>query len=255
MMSSALIVAHPGHELRVHGWLERERPVVFVLTDGSGHGRTSRVPSTEEVLRRAGARPGPVFGRFPDRDLYEVLLEGKIDVLTGLVRELAEALVEQGVETVAGDAIEGFNPSHDLCRVLIDAAVAIASRRTGRTLASYDFPLEGPPDTCADGLAGAIRLELGEEALERKLAAARSYPELRDEVERTFAQHGAAAFRVECLRPADPQADVESLVEDPPYYERYGERQVAAGHYQRVLRFREHFLPLARALRELGRTV
>src|SRR5207302_1404403 len=32
--TSALLVAHPGHELRVHGWLERERPLVFVLTDG-----------------------------------------------------------------------------------------------------------------------------------------------------------------------------------------------------------------------------
>ena len=31
-----LFVAHPGHELCVHGWLEIARPKVFVLTDGSG---------------------------------------------------------------------------------------------------------------------------------------------------------------------------------------------------------------------------
>ena len=33
---AALIVAHPGHELRVHHWMELARPLVLVLTDGSG---------------------------------------------------------------------------------------------------------------------------------------------------------------------------------------------------------------------------
>ena len=31
----ALIVGHPGHELRVHAWLGLARPVVSVLTDGT----------------------------------------------------------------------------------------------------------------------------------------------------------------------------------------------------------------------------
>jgi len=249
------VVAHPGHELRVHGWLERERPEVFVLTDGSGSTGQSRVPSTAEILRRAGARPGSVFGRFSDRELYEVILEGRIEVLTGLARELADALIERSVETVAADAIEGFNPAHDVCRLVTDAAVALARRRTGRAIASYDFLLESLPDTFpVNGSSGVVRLELEDDALERKLAAARSYPEMAYEVERAFARHGAGAFRIECLRPADSEADVEALIEEPPYYESYGERQVAAGRYSRVLRFREHFLPLALALRELGRS-
>lgn len=249
------MVAHPGHELRVYGWLERERPVVFVLTDGSGSSGQSRVPSTEEVLRSAGARPGSLFGRFSDRELYGAILEGRLEVFTGLAGELADALIERGVETVAGDAMEGFNPSHDVCRLLTDAAVALARRRTARAIASYDFPLEGRPDAAgANGSRGALRLELEDGALERKLAAARSYPEMAYEVERAFERHGAKAFRIEFLRPADPEADVEALIDEPPYYESYGERQVAAGRYRQVLRFREHFLPLARALRELGRT-
>jgi hypothetical protein len=255
---TVLLVAHPGHELRVYGWLERERPEVFVLTDGSGSTGQSRLPSTAALLPRAGARPGSVFGRFSDRDLYEVMLDGRIEVLTGLAKELAGAWIEGGVETVAADALEGFNPTHDICRLLADTAVALARRRTGRTIESYDFLLEGRPDACpANGSSGVLRLELDDGALERKLAAARSYPEMASEVERAFERHGAEAFRIECLRPADPEADVEALVEvaeEPPYYESYGELQVAAGRYSRVLRFREHFLPLARALRELGRT-
>jgi hypothetical protein len=251
---AALVIAHPGHELRVYGWLERERPEVFVLTDGSGSTGQSRLSSTVELLRRAGARPGPLFGRFSDRELYEVILDGRIEILLGLAREIAEALIEQGVEMVAADAIEGFNPCHDICRLLTDAAVLLARRRTGRAIASYEFLLEGRPDACLGNGSGSLRLELEDGALERKLAAARSYPEMASEVERAVERHGAEAFRVECLRPADPEADVEALIEEPPYYESYGERQVAAGRYSRVLRFREHFLPLARALRELGRT-
>nr|MDP9120522.1 hypothetical protein [Acidobacteriota bacterium] len=27
---AALVIGHPGHELRVHGWLERARPLVLV---------------------------------------------------------------------------------------------------------------------------------------------------------------------------------------------------------------------------------
>ena len=248
------MAAHPGHELRVYGWLERERPEVFVLTDGSGSTGESRVSSTAETLRRAGARQGSVFGRFSDRELYEVILEGQVEVLTGLARELADAFSERRVERVAADAIEGFNPSHDICRLVTDTAVALARRRTGRAIDSYDFLLEGRPDAGpVNGSSGVLRLELEDGALDRKLAAARAYPEMADEVERALAGHGTEAFRTECLRPADPEADVEALIADPPYYERYGERQVAAGRYPRVLRFREHFLPLARALRELGR--
>lgn len=248
---AALICAHPGHELRVHGWLERERPEVLVLTDGSGRSGDSRVASTAEVLRRTGARPGPVFGRFTDRVLYEIVLEGRTGVLAGLARELADALVAARVELVAGDAVEGFNPSHDLCRLLADTAVVIASRRLGHPIENLEFPLDGSPNGAGNG-HGGVRLELDDAALERKLAAARAYPELQDEVDRTLARHGPAAFRVERLRPADPAADVEALVGERPEYERYGEERVAAGVYTRVLRLREHFLPVARALRELA---
>lgn len=252
-MPAALIIAHPGHELRVYGWLERERPEVLVLTDGSGHGGTSRLASSAALLERAGAPPGPVFGRFSDRELYRVLLEGDLVALESVVHELAAALVAGGVTQVACDAMEGYNPSHDLCRVVTDAAAAIASRRAGRTIRIFDFLLEAPPDSGAVS-PSCIRLELVDGALARKLEAARSYPEMAFEVERNLERHGAAAFAVECLRPADPDFDLESLFPGQPFYETYGERQVAAGHYQSVLRFREHFLPIARALRELGRT-
>jgi hypothetical protein len=255
---AALVIAHPGHELRIYGWLERERPDVFILTDGSGHRGVSRLPSSARLLDRAGARPGPIFGRFSDRELYRLLLAGEAEVFLRLTLELADALAERGIAQVASDALEGYNPSHDLCRVVTDAAAALAGRRTGVPIDVYDFPLEAPPDHCPEPVRpGAVRLELRGRDLERKLEAARSYPEMAYEVERNLSAHGPGAFAVECLRPLEPPAeddsDLESLFSEAPYYERYGERQVAEGHYASVLRFREHFLPVARALRELGR--
>lgn len=254
VMSTALVIAHPGHELRVHGWLERERPEVLVLTDGSGNGETSRLASTAAVLERAGARPGPVFGRFSDREIYRVLLERDTAELALVVHEVAAALAARNVTQVACDAIEGYNPSHDICRVVTDAAAAIAGRRTGRAIAVYDFLLEAPPGQCSGHCSASLRLELRDAALARKLEAARSYREMAFEVERNLERHGAAAFAVECLHPAHPDLDLEALFPEPPFYEVYGEKQVAAGHYRSVLRFREHFLPIARALRELGST-
>lgn len=252
---SALVIAHPGHELRIYGWLERERPEVFILTDGSGHGSASRLPSSVLVLERAGARPGPIFGRFSDRELYRLLLAGELEVFVRLAQELAAALAELGIAQVASDALEGYNPSHDLCRVVTDTAAAIASRRTGQAIAVYDFPLEAAPDDCPEPLrSGAFRIELQGRDLERKLEAARGYPEMAFEVERNLRVHGAEAFAVECLRPIEADTDLDGLFPELPYYERYGERQVKEGHYESVLRFREHFLPVARALRELGQT-
>src|SRR5216684_7212977 len=70
---SALIVAHPGHELRAHGWLELAKPTVFVLTDGSGRTARSRLGSTRDVLTAAGAKPAGIYRRFTDADVYGMI--------------------------------------------------------------------------------------------------------------------------------------------------------------------------------------
>src|SRR4051812_39680541 len=73
---AALMIAHPGHELAVHGWLERARPQVFVLTDGSGRSGVPRLESTAKVLESARATRGSVFGRMPEQAVYRALLGG-----------------------------------------------------------------------------------------------------------------------------------------------------------------------------------
>lgn len=247
---AALVIAHPGHELRVHAWLEEARPLVFVLTDGSGHTGRGRLDSTSAVLERAGAQRGALYGRLTDRALYAALLAGDQALFDALADELAEGLGEAGVATVAGDAIEGFNPGHDACRLLLNAALERLAARGGPPLRNYEFPLDAPPDDGAPA-AGDLCLELDEAALERKLAAARTYPEMAHEVEKALARFGDRSFRVEVLRRVSYGLDVAEIAArfpHPPYYETYGEEQVAKGIYREVLRFRDHVAPLVRAL-------
>ena len=267
-----MIVAHPGHELRVHSWLEETRPLVCVLTDGSGRTGRSRLDSTTEVLEAAGAVPGPVYGEMSDVELYTAALDHDHSRFTRVVDELASMLLREQIECVVGDAEEGYNPGHDICRLIINAAVRLANLTGRRRIANYDFTLVAPPGHCPEPLrADSLRLELDEAAFARKLASARNYPELQAEVEAAlsgagsvglrehadlarrsgsdFGGAGAPDFRVEWLRPVDARVEsARPFTGERPFYEEYGERQVAAGHYTRVLRYREHVLPLTRAL-------
>jgi hypothetical protein len=247
---AALVVAHPGHELRVHRWLELARPTVYVLTDGSGHTGHSRLHSTSTVLADAGAEQGALYGICSDAELYAAMLTADRARLRRIVYALAQAFLRTKVDYVVADALEGFNPSHDLCRFLVNASVAMAQKATDRELRNFDFLLDGSPTMCPEHLrASAVTLELSDADLERKLDAARGYPELRGETESALARFGAAAFRTECLRPVDDACQgLDGMEQEPPYYERYGEQQVAAGHYDRVIRYRTHLQPLMHGL-------
>ena len=243
---AALVIAHPGHELRVHGWLEFARPAVFVLTDGSGRAAASRLEATRRILAVALARPGSIYGWLADREFYSALLQRQVEKFVRLSEELAHALMANRVDYVVGDKVEGYNPAHDICRCVIDAAVALVEGR-GRRIANFEFCLmneigEINPD--------AVTLQLDDEALARKLQAARSYTELSGEVDAALMKREARQFGTERFSAiAQPFAHVEPP-QLPTFYESYGEQQVTAGYYDRVIRYRDHVLPVIEALKE-----
>ena len=244
--SAALIVAHPGHELRLHHWLERQRPLVFVLTDGSGGAGRSRVPSTQAVLRGVHAPAGSILGRFSDEELYRCLMTGEIAPVVAVTCELGDALAACGATFVVADAWELYNPVHDLCRVIASLAVERARVVSTQDIADFEYAVVGSP--MPTSVEGEIVLELDASALQRKLDAAAAYPELRADVTSAIGTHEADAFRVEALRPTVPWAVSSASVNGKPFYETHGEEQVASGKYAEVLRYREHVLPFLIAL-------
>jgi hypothetical protein len=258
-MSSAeektvLVVGHPGHELRIFHWLEITRPTVFVITDGSGQSGQSRLPSTTRILEQVGAARGSFYGPLTDRAAYAALLDHNFELFNGLTYELARYLVDHNVSGVAGDAWEGYNPIHDTCRLMIGAAAEMVQRSTQRVVQNLAFVLTGRPDSDEPSKDGPVRLDLDNDAFARKMLVARGYAELESEVGEAINQNRLDAFRVECLRRVSNNQALFA-VDHKPYYEQLGEHRVSAGAYPRVIRYREHVLPLAESLWRLVDTV
>lgn len=245
---AALVIAHPGHELRVHGWASNYLPRTYVITDGSGHTGISRLGSTKNVLRGLGSVPGEVFGMFSDREIYDAVREHDSFLFQRLVDSLAGSFIAHDIDMVAGDAIEWFNPTHDVCRMLINVAVDVVYLSTGRQIANYEFCLteweqgreESHDERC-------WHLQLQDDRLQDKLRAAANYVELRDEVEQAISARGQQHFRLECLKRVPASVSIAVPV-TKPFYEICGEKRVIDGTYHSVIRYEEHIAPLQLAL-------
>jgi hypothetical protein len=237
---AALVVAHPGHELRLHHWLELARPVVFVLTDGSGSGQ-ARIDSTIRIIAATGARAGAVMGEFTDREIYRLMLRGEVEPIVATTLKLAGELAERGIRTVVTDAFEWYNPTHDLCAVVTSLAAERAALLSGRSIALCEYAVtEVPRD-------GGFLFELDHEALGRKLAAAHSCDALAREIESLIVKIGLDALRREVLHPL--KAALESMrPASKPFYETHGETRVASGQYDSVIRWDTHLRPFVERL-------
>jgi len=231
---TALIIAHPGHELLVHGWLEQARPTVFVLTSSACKAGKLKIATTAAIVEQAGARIGCLFGRCTERGLHHSLLLGEKERFNAITQELADALLSESIDFVAGDAAEGIDPAHDLCRVLIDAAIGIAAA-VRPNLKNYEFPLLGE----SGARSSTLHQYISGDAWLRKFASCRAYAEPVEEVQRHVANDGIDSLRMEWLRLATPWAirNRRNVL-----YARVNEGRMPA------IQFQKHFLPVAGAI-------
>jgi hypothetical protein len=241
-----LVFAHPGHELRAYHLMERVRPIVAVLTDGSGSTTTSRVGDSRALVARGGARNGRMFGTLTDREAYAALMAVDAGPFLTQVDALADTLLAQDVRAVVVDAAEGYNPVHDVCH-WIGRAATIRARQSGARIALFELDLIAHPDPPGDG----VRLRLDDPAFARKLDAISRYEALRAEADAAFERYGRDAFRVEFLRRV-----VADGVRPPtwvPHYEEVGDARVREGRYASVLRYGSHVRPVIERLLESAR--
>jgi hypothetical protein len=82
----------------------------------------------------------------------------------------------------------------------------------------------------------------------RKIEIALDYPEMKQEVEHAREVFGLDAFRIECLRPVRDVKILQGWKTDKPYYEIYGEQQIASGHYKQLITFNQHMRPIGEEL-------
>ncbi|MEZ5286094.1 MAG: hypothetical protein R2712_15045 [Vicinamibacterales bacterium] len=183
-----------------------------------------------------------------------MLLSADFAPLLQAAHRLADDIVHRRVVTVVSDAAEGYNPSHDACALLAQAAAASARRR-GQPVRTFEFDVVRMRGSAS--IAGAIRHDLTDPELDAKIRMARAYaqesgPVLVAEVDDMLRQHGRDAFREEWLVPSPPIPLAARFAGAPPFFERHGARRVHEGKYADVVRL-EHLLPLERALADWAR--
>jgi hypothetical protein len=192
---------------------------------------------TAALLRDTGARAGAIFGRLSDAEAYTIILDRNAALLASLVTELAEQLEQDQPAMLVTDAAEGYNPVHDLCRVIGGAAIALAGVATKQ----YEYAVVNHPRS----LHADVVVELDDAEYARKIERARAEAGDLADIDTLLAQHGADAYRHETLSLV---TDWTAIGDAPPLYERHGEERVASGNYTTVIREREHMLPLRDAL-------
>jgi hypothetical protein len=233
-------VGHPGHELRLFHWLERARPRVSIITDGSGSGH-SRIEASRRLLHATGSMPGPLMGLFTDSEIYEAILGCDVASVAAATQLLATALIEDHVQLVVSDAFEFYNPTHDLCSLMARLAVSHAEAGAGNVIEHYDYEV-----TTATSRPGIV-FALDDETVSRKIEAAHRFDHLTRDVNELLKTVGRDDLAREILHPVSKGLELP-LPLQKPLYETHGEERVKAGRYRTVLRYYEHFVPFVEAL-------
>jgi hypothetical protein len=251
MAKTLLLIGHPGHEIRCHGWMSRAKPQVQVLTTGGGASKTGRLASTKKIVEQAGAKYGDELLTFSDHEVYGFMLNQTVQPLIEWTEGVTQIILKERPTILLTDMVEGYNSSHDLVAYLTSIAVERAATLGWHIPQVFCQPLTGASDMAWGGkLAPVITLELTLEEFDQKLSAARGYPELAEEVENALKENSAVSFKKECLYTTVKGASIlTSLPEPKPFYETFGELQVSRGKFKDVIRHAQHLVPLVKTIR------
>ncbi|WP_264565659.1 hypothetical protein [Flavobacterium sp. N3904] len=244
---TALIIGHPGHELRAYAFIKKYKPDVFILTDGSGSNKSSRIHQSIKLLNSLGAKFQDSIKIFTDKELYNMVLEQNLSEILEYMNSLKDIIIKNDYEVIVGDALEGFNPTHDICRYLINGIISdISVNYNSKTILNYDFVLNSAPNNISlDNNIGGLSLKLSDEEFQMKFDAAIGYPELKYEVELAIEKYGKEVFLWESFGKVSDLNQISNWGTAKPYYETFGEKRVNEGSYSRIITFENHIKPIA----------
>jgi hypothetical protein len=247
LRKSALIIAHPGHEILLYHWLECARPRVFMLTDGSGGEAKPRVGHSQHLIEQAGATCGRVFGAHPDRTWYRAILEGDHWPFLDALNRVEEECVAAGLRKLVCDPVELFNPLHDLANAFAHALAGRLRGRCGEPVEVRTYPIEDSPRFEA---RASSPLLLNADAMERKRRAMAAYAPLAHEQPRYA--HLLAKDHELIARDA-PAFPWPAMLSETPYYESFGRARLSEGRYDSLITYADHVRPIALGLLEESR--
>jgi hypothetical protein len=247
------VFSHPNHELAVFGLAQRLRPSFIFLTDGGG---SNRVAETKRGLERIGMADRALFLDYPEAAFYAALLDADLRFFDDVVARAGAALLTLDPDEVLCDAIELYNPVHDLTLPLVRAALG------GRRAHVYEIPLiyqkphvdEDDEEYEVQRLPPAERdrrmgLRLTPNEVDMKLLARdRIYTELKSQLGGVLDMLPNETLAEEEIAPARA-AIPESMAGDRVLrYEWRGKLLQARGLVDQTITWADHYLPVARAL-------
>ncbi len=189
-----------------------------------------------------------------DRDLYEMLLDGRYSKLLQWADELAADLIARAVDLVVADSWQHYNVAHDLTYVLAKVAVQSARQVLGRDIALVTYPVVPPTLAPCGPLAPTVAtFRLSPEAIAAKNAAIGFVPGIATESADIRVAEGEDAHVFETFHNALPLERLLQTPRETPLYEVFGEDRVRAGIYTDVVRW-PHLLRACEALAHANST-
>ena len=185
----------------------------------------------------------------PEADFYEALLEPRLETCSTLIDAVRRTVREVRAEQVFSDAVEFYNPVHDLTLPLVRAAVEGSAVPVLEVPVIYQQP--GPGETYAinrfptteEGEPLTVTLSSAETASKRR-ARDEIYSVLRLTLGAVLAQISDREVGREVVRPA---ADVLRIPDTQRVlrYEWRARLLQAQGTIDRVITYAQHYRPLA----------
>lgn len=248
--ASLVIYSHPNHELATFGLVQRLRPHLVFLTDG---GSNERLAQTREGLSSIGQLDRATFLNHSEQGFYDALLR-RDDRFFASIAEVVRAHVTRvGAEQIFCDAVEFYNPVHDMA-----LPIARAALKGNDDAALFELPLifqsNGADESfifqrpTQSRIAESSSISLSAEEFEAKDVA-------RDEVYTILTQQLAPHLRkvpdehwmTEYAFPARPEVPRP----EPEVQLRYEQRAallLKRGEIAESILYREHYVPVASVL-------
>lgn len=244
------VFSHPNHEIAVYGIVCRTRPAIAYLTDGGGG---ARLVQTGKGLEAAGISSGVTYFNHTEESFYQAILRRDVAFFDQVASSLAEVILECSPDQILCDAVEYYNPIHDIALPV----AFLAARKARSTVPLFAIPLvyqsSGAPERFVfqRALDGDRQFELiyqlqEPERSKKRLALADIYTALMAQMAfpPDVLERGCLEEHVVIAGSPLPVVDRSCVIR----YDRRGQEAKKSGLVQDAITYEGHFLPLVKEL-------
>jgi len=233
------VFSHPNHELSIFGLLRRMRPTLVFLTDGGGE---HRINETRKGLASLGLEDRAIFLPYTEKSFYDGLLHVDSGFFYGVSTQLRTILQSDKPEQILCDAVEYYNPVHDMTLPLLVNANDSSWDRIFEVPLIYQKPDGSFGVQCApDSQENRIEISLTDlESVLKRGALENTYKILKNTLG-TVLLSSPAALEKETLFPASTPLrwpDAGRFLR----YDRRGKELMARGEVSSEITHAYHFL-------------